>query len=139
MIDKKYPKVVIGALIYDDAGNILLGRAPKWKNKWVVFGGHVEWWETLEEAVRREVREETGLVVDDIDLVGIQESVLSPEFHEEKHMIFLNYCMHKKGGDVKLNDEMEEYVWIDPQKALTELELNKSSTVFIQNFINKRW
>lgn len=43
MIDKKYPKVVIGALIYDDIGNILLGRAPKWKNKWVVFGGHVEW------------------------------------------------------------------------------------------------
>lgn len=53
-------------------------------------------------------------------------------------MVFLNYSMRKKDGDVKLNDEMEEYVWIDPQKALTELELNKSSTVFIQNFINKR-
>ncbi len=137
MTDKKYPKVVIGALIYDDEGNILLGRSHKWQDKWVVFWGHVEWWEGIEEAIHREVLEETSLVIENIQLVSIQESILSPEFHEEKHMVFLNYCMHKKSGTVLLNNEVEEYVWIQPEKALNSLNINASSRVFIQKFIDK--
>jgi nucleoside triphosphatase len=81
--------------------------------------------------------EETSLSIDNIKLVSVQESVLSSEFREEKHMVFLNYSMHKSSGEVYLNDEMEEYVWVEPQKGLETLDLNSSSRKFIEDYLGK--
>jgi ADP-ribose pyrophosphatase YjhB (NUDIX family) len=55
----------VGAVVHDAAGRLLLirrGRAPS-RGLWSLPGGRVEPGETLEEAVEREVREETGLTV----------------------------------------------------------------------------
>jgi 8-oxo-dGTP pyrophosphatase MutT (NUDIX family) len=59
------PAVTASALMMDREGRLLLGlRAPwkkAWPNHWDVIGGHVEADETIEEAMIREVREETGV------------------------------------------------------------------------------
>lgn len=56
-----------------DGDNILLHRQPGWpQGQWSVLAGFVEPGERLEEAVAREVREETGLLVDDIVYAGSQ-------------------------------------------------------------------
>lgn len=55
----------MGAVVHDDAGRLLLirrGHAPH-AGSWSLPGGRVEAGETLEQAVEREVREETGLRV----------------------------------------------------------------------------
>jgi 8-oxo-dGTP diphosphatase len=62
----------VGAVVTDDAGRIVVvrrGHAPS-EGLWSLPGGRVEPGETLVEAVRREVREETGLEVDVHQVVG---------------------------------------------------------------------
>ncbi len=62
----------VGAVVTDDAGRIVVvrrGQAPS-EGLWSLPGGRVEPGETLVEAVRREVREETGLEVDVHQVVG---------------------------------------------------------------------
>jgi len=137
MSDNKQPRVVIGALIYNDDKKIFLAQSKKWSDRWVVPGGHLEWGESLEECVRREVREETNLEVDDIELVGIQECIGPKDFNKEKHMIFIDYSCKAVGNDVKLNDEIQEYVWVTPEEALKKDGLGQWTKVLITRFIGK--
>ena len=63
--------VAVGAVIEDEAGRILLvkhvpRRGGFWQGKWICPGGRLEWGESIEEGIKREVKEETNL---DISLV----------------------------------------------------------------------
>lgn len=135
MPDKKYPKVAVGVIIYNEEGQIFLAKSHKWKDCWIVPGGHLDWGETIENCVRREVLEETGLELEDIQRIDVQEAIFPEEFHEERHFIFFDYIAKAKPGDVVLNDELQEYGWFDPKDAL-DLELNKSTKRFIEKFIS---
>ena len=52
------PSVIVGALVINKKGNIFLARSKKWGNKFSVPGGHVNLDESLEDAIKREVKEE---------------------------------------------------------------------------------
>ena len=136
MNNKQHPKIVVGILVYNSENKIFLGKCSKWGDKWVVPGGHLEWGEKLFECVKREVKEETNLEVSDIELVGVQESIFSDEYHKKRHMVFLDYCCKAVNDDIKLNDEIQEYVWIAPEEALKNLRLGKPTIEFIKRFIN---
>ncbi len=58
------PRVTIGALVFNEKNEILLLKSEKWHGKYTVPCGHVEFGELLEDAVRREVMEETRLEVE---------------------------------------------------------------------------
>ena len=66
-------------------------RSHKFKGQYVIPGGHIELGETMVEALHREVGEETGLSVRDVELVGIQEFVFDPAFWEKRHFIFIDF------------------------------------------------
>lgn len=129
----KVPEIKVGVLVYNDQGEILLVTSHKWQDKWMVPGGGVEWGESLEETVRREIKEETTLDITDIHLLGVQESVLSPEFFKPAHIIFLDYCAKLVGGNLQLNQELQQYQWIMPEAAYA-LDLKPSIRLFIKNF-----
>ena len=62
----KRPLIGVGAVVFGASGEILLikrGKPPHY-GRWMVPGGTLEWGETLEEAVLREVREETGIDIE---------------------------------------------------------------------------
>jgi nucleoside triphosphatase len=139
MSKSEYPKIVIGALIYNEEKKIFLGKSNKWGDRWIVPGGHLELGETFVECIKREVREETNLEISDIELIGIQESIFSEEFHKKRHMIFLDYCcLANNSSDIKLNDEIQEYIWIKPEEALEKLILAKTTVNFIKSYIDKK-
>ena len=133
---EKFPEVVAGVLIYNN-NEIFLAKCRKWKNKWVVPGGHLEYGETFNECVKREIKEKTNLDVDKIELVYLQESLFSEEFHQKRHMIFLDFSARATSKKVKLNNEIQDYKWIDPKKALS-LDINKSTRKFIKEFIKMK-
>ncbi|WP_190278742.1 NAD(+) diphosphatase [Cellulomonas sp. B6] len=70
-----YPRTdpaVIMAVV-DDADRLLLGHAAAWpQGRWSTLAGFVEAGESAEQAVRRETREETGVVVGDVEYAGSQ-------------------------------------------------------------------
>lgn len=109
----KYPEPTVSAVIFNPDGKILLCKSHKWENKYVIPGGHIELGEKMEDALKREIMEETGLKIYDIKLISLKESIYSDTFHEKKHFIFIDYMCKTDSSNVQLNDEAEEYEWMD--------------------------
>jgi len=136
MSKSKYPEPVIGALVVNDKGKILLIKSPKWKDVFVVPGGHIKLGESIEQAVKREIKEEVGLDVEVGKMLLVLESIFSDEFHEKRHFIFLDYLCRAKSKDVVMDDkEAKSFVWVKPEDAL-ELNLNKTTREFIKAYLN---
>jgi len=118
-IDQEYPEPTVGGLIFNPAGELLIVKSHKWKGMYTIPGGHVEVGERLEDALRREVKEETDLDVNQVTFLCYQEYIAGESFWEKRHFIFFDFVCRTQGGDVILNDEAQEYVWIHPREALT--------------------
>ena len=137
MKKQQYPEPTVGALIYNKKGQILLMKSHKWRGKWVVPGGHVELQEKLEDAVKREVKEETGLDVYDLEFICFQEFIFDNVFWKKKHFIFFDYACKAKNENVKLNKEAQEYKWVSIKEAL-KMDLEPYTTKTILEKIKKR-
>lgn len=136
MSEQKYPEPVVGALIFNQEGKFFLMTSPKWKGMYVVPGGHVELGETIEQALKREVKEETNLDVFDIQAISIEEFIFGEEFHEKKHFIFFDYACKTKNANVILNKEGSKYVWVNFDEAL-KLPLQSFTKVVILKYKEK--
>ena len=73
-------------------------RTHKWSNLWGIPGGKIKWGETSEEALRRELLEETDLAVTDIEFVLVQDCIHSREFYRDAHFLLLNYRLPLRRG-----------------------------------------
>lgn len=109
----KYPEPTVGAVIFNPEGKVLLCKSQKWNDQYVIPGGHIELGEEMEKALKREVLEETGLHIYDIKLISLKESIYSSTFHERKHFIFIDYQCKTNSSNVELNDEADDYEWVD--------------------------
>ena len=118
-MEKKYPEPTVGALILNNEKQILLTKSHKQKNRYTIPGGHVELGETIEKALKREVKEEVGLDIKPVRFLITQEAIFSEEFHKPKHFIFIDYLCETLTTDVKVDeDEIQEFIWVEPEKAL---------------------
>ena len=132
------PIATVGAVIERPDGKILLVRTHKWRNTLGVPGGKIEYGETQEAALKREILEETGLSVDDVRFVLVQEAIDSAEFHRPSHMLLLNYaCRVLDTEQLVLNDEAEAFFWVRPSEALA-LDLNSFTRQLIEAWLEAR-
>ena len=82
--DRCYPESTCGALIFNDKNEVFLMRSHKWKDKYALPGGHIEYGEKAEDAVKREVKEETNLDVDVLEFFMMQDCIFPEEFYKKK-------------------------------------------------------
>jgi phosphoglycolate phosphatase len=130
------PVVTVGALVERSDGRILLVRTHKWRGRLGLPGGKVERGESLEDALRREMLEETGLGIHDVRFIVAQESIDSSEFYRPAHMVLLNYHCRADGDQVRLNDEAEAFVWAIPADALA-LDLNAPTRSLVERWLQR--
>jgi 8-oxo-dGTP diphosphatase len=110
------PFLAVSAAIARD-GKVLVvrrARAPA-SGLYSLPGGVVEAGETLHEAVAREVREETSLVIEPVALAGFRETIArDPDGRVERHFVILPFAARWIEGEVDLNEELSEGRWVDP-------------------------
>jgi len=137
MSEQQFPEPTVGIFIFNQSGEILLLESHKWPGAYVVPGGHVELGERLEEAAVREAKEETGLDVYDLEFINFQQFIYDLAFWKQRHFIFFDFAAKTSSMDVQLNDEAQEYVWVELERAL-ELELDSYTRTSIETYMKKR-
>jgi phosphoglycolate phosphatase-like HAD superfamily hydrolase/ADP-ribose pyrophosphatase YjhB (NUDIX family) len=126
------PVPTVGALIFDADDRVLMIRTHKWSNLWGIPGGKIEFGEAAEAALRREIREETNLEIEDIRFVLVQDCIHSPEFYRDAHFVLLNYTCRRGGAaEVRLNDEALEFRWV-PIAEAGALRLNEPTRILLE-------
>ena len=107
-------------------------QTHKWSHKWGIPGGKIKPNEPSEDALRREVLEETGLKLRDIRFELVQDCIEPPEFYKKAHFLLLNYTATAEGTAIQLNDEAEEYRWLSPRDA-ANLDLNGPTRILLDH------
>jgi len=108
------PLVGVGAVIVHE-GRVLLvqrGHEPL-RGQWSIPGGLIEIGEMLHEAVVREVREETGLDVEPIELVELLDRIHSEGERVRYHYVIADYLCRVVGGTLKAADDAEAVRWVE--------------------------
>jgi phosphoglycolate phosphatase len=136
LLDVPYPIPTVGALIFNTKGQVLMIRTDKWSHKWGIPGGKIQTGETTQQALEREIMEETALAVESIEFVMVQDAVFLSEFHRKAHFILLNYTCHcrSENPEVILNHEAQSFQWIPLEKA-SSLELNQPTQTLVNTII----
>ena len=137
MNESRYPEPTAGALIQDPEGRILLLKSHKFNDRYAIPGGHIELGETAEEALRREIREETGLEIHDVEFLLYQDFVYDDAFWKKKHFIFLDFICRSDCTEVEINEEAQDYVWSAPEDALA-LPIDRYTARAIEALLARR-
>jgi nucleoside triphosphatase len=128
-------RFIVVAVVQNAQGDYLLCRMPAGRDvfpgEWGLPGGGIEPGETVEEALRREIAEEVGLEVQEVEPLFFSDGTYvktSPEGERRAmYMVFLLFRCVAKPGEVRLNPEFEAAAWV-PRDQLAQHGLNSATT-----------
>jgi len=113
---RRYPErpiLGVGAIINDGARVVLVERGDEpLRGMWSLPGGAVEVGETLAEAVKREVREETGLEVEPLSVAEIFERIIrDADGRPEYHYVLVDYLCRPVSGELRAASDAARAIW----------------------------
>ena len=110
-----HPQLAVSAAIFRDGKVLLVRRArSSAKGFYSLPGGRVEFGESLHEALRREVDEETGLAIDIAGLAGWREVL--PSASGGGHYLIMSFAARWKDREPVLNHEHDDFKWLKPDE-----------------------
>ena len=139
MSEKTYPKVGIGVMILNEKGEVLLGlrKGSHGEGEWAFPGGHLEFGETVFETAKREVKEETDLDVEPVEIVSVADEMRYIKT-DDKHYLNIGVKVIYQGGEPKIMepDKCTKWEWFDlnnlPERMLEGTQFT------LENFKAKR-
>jgi ADP-ribose pyrophosphatase YjhB (NUDIX family) len=107
------PLVGVGAIIIEGNRVILVTRAhPPIQGHWSIPGGVLEVGEMVREAAVREAREETGLIVEPGDLLGVYDRILrDPDKRVQYHYVLIDFLCRPVGGELRAASDAADVRW----------------------------
>lgn len=133
--------IVVVALIERDNKILVVRRHDpehaQWHHRWQFPGGKIELYETPIDALRREVKEETGLTLDSEKLLGVSTHHWDTPKGIQQTFILLYHCT-ALSGEVHLNDqENDDYIWETPEAIILRTDLLDGNVKMFQElFLN---
>jgi 8-oxo-dGTP diphosphatase len=129
---RDYIGIGVGAMVFDSAGRVFLARrGPAARNEfgtWEFPGGMVDFGERLEDAVRREFREEYGMEIEPTGLLGVFDHLLPDE---SEHWVSATYLARHLSGVPERREptKCSEIGWFDLSDLPAPLSLITQSNV----------
>jgi len=108
------------------------------KGYWSLPGGLVESGETLKEAVKREIREETGLRIEPLKMVELFERIMpDKQGKPEYHFVLVDYVCKVVGGTLRPGDDVSRAEWVE-RKGLPSLQITEGTLDVIERVYRAR-
>jgi len=117
-------------------GKVLLiqrGKEPL-KGRWVIPGGTVELGETLEDAVAREVREETGIVVRPREVVLVFDRIERRDGAVAYHYVVIDYLCDDLGGTLQAGSDAQDAAFVATEE-LARYDLPPAALDLVRRFL----
>ena len=138
---RRYPSrpfLGIGALIFEDRKILLVERGKNpLKGYWSLPGGVLETGEKLEEGIRREVREETGLKVETLSIFEIFERIMrDAKGRPEYHYVLIDYLCRPTGGRLRAASDVSGAAWVS-ERDLGQYRLTEGTLEVVQRAFAK--
>lgn len=135
-MNREYPDrpiVGVGGVVIVDGKVLLVRRASEpLRGQWSLPGGLVELGETLEEAVRRELREETGLDIRVVAVVEVFERIMRDDAGRiQYHFVLVDYLCERVAGEAHASSDVLDVAWATPD-SLPRFQLTQKATSVIQ-------
>lgn len=132
------PILAVSAVIIRNGEFLAVRRARQpMQGLFTVPGGVVEAGENLQDAVRREVLEETGLTIEPVALAGHREVIARDDSgRAQRHFVILSFAARWVSGEPRLNEELAEARWIKPS-ALKGLETTEGLAEIVASAFEK--
>ena len=107
------PLVGVGAIIIEGDRVLLAKRAhPPIQGQWSIPGGVLEVGELVREAAIREAREETGLIVEPGELLGVYDRILRDDDKRvQYHYVLVDFLCRPVGGELQASSDAAEVRW----------------------------
>lgn len=116
-MSQNYPVHIVaaGGFVVNAKNQVLMLKSPRYDD-WEFPGGQVEEGETIPQGLKREVLEETGIVVEVKELIGIYSNIGHPS------IVNLDFLCQYVSGEPKTSDESIQVKWMDRDQALNFVE-----------------
>lgn len=109
------PVVGVGGVVVRDGHALLIRRGkPPLYGRWVVPGGTVELGETLEQALVREMAEETGLVVEPLEILTVFDRIERDAGQVSYHFVIVDYLCRWVSGEAQAASDALDVAWATP-------------------------
>jgi len=131
------PEVGVGAIIISDNKILLVKRVnPPGKGRWSVPGGHLKLGESIYEAAKRELKEETGIIAEPLGIINVDEYVEYLDDITRYHYVLIDVLMKPKTPieSAKAGSDAEK-IGLYPLKDALKLNLTKSTRSLIEKLI----
>lgn len=111
------PRIAVDCVVFDRKNRLLLikRKSPPFEGKYALPGGFVEYGETTEVAAARELLEETGLIAEDMQLIGVYSR---PDRDPRGHVICIAYLASVNSTDTKAGDDASSTEFVEDWKSL---------------------